>query len=116
MSKSQAEEMLALELKSMGLKFRREVQFHPTRLWRFDFANKELKLAVEVEGITSWGKNKDGSIKLGRHQTADGMERDLEKYSEAMILGWNVYRCSPNMIKSGYAAKTINSLYKSLCK
>ena len=66
----------------------------------------------QVEGITYWGKNKDGSMKLGRHQTAKGMEADLIKFQEAMLMGYNVYRCSPAMVKSGRAVETIEKLLK----
>lgn len=103
---SKAEEELALHLKSYKVDFVREHRFHPKRRWRFDFAIIDKMLAIEVEGITYFG----GREKLGRHQTASGMEKDLEKYSEAMKLGWNIYRCSQRMVKSGYAIETILAL------
>lgn len=109
---SKAEDLLELHLKAEGIEYVREHRFHPTRRWRFDFAMPALKLAVEVEGITWFGKNKNGTMKLGRHQSAKGIEGDLEKYGEAMKLGWNVYRCSQNMVKNGTAIDTI----KILCK
>ena len=107
MSKSKAEKELELQLSLNNIEFKREYIFHPTRKWRFDFVIKEFNLAIEVEGITHFGKNKNGSMRLGRHQTAKGMEGDFIKYSEAMKLGWSVYRCSPAMVKSGYALQTI---------
>ena len=67
-------------------------------------------IAIEVEGITFYGKNKNGSMKLGRHQTGKGIEADCEKYDEAMRLGWNVYRCTQSMVKSGRAIETIEIL------
>lgn len=108
---STAEKTLELHLKCAGLKYEREYMFHPSRKWRFDFAFPEKKIAVEIEGITFYGKNKNGSMKLGRHQTAKGMKNDLEKYDEAMRLGWNIYRCSQDMVKSGRALQTIELLY-----
>lgn len=78
--------------------------------WRFDFAWPELMLAVEVEGITSYGRNKNGSMRLGRHQTAKGMEEDCLKYGEAMKLGWNLYRCTGGMVKQGIAINTVEYL------
>lgn len=107
---SKAEEELAFQLRAVKIEFEREFRFHPTRRWRFDFAIEGKKLAIEVEGITYYGKNKDGSMKLGRHQTAKGVEGDLEKYGEAMKMGWNIYRCSQKMVKSGEALKTIETL------
>lgn len=74
----------------------------------------EIKLAVEVEGLTHYGKNRDGSMKLGRHQTAQGYEADLEKYEQAMLMGWTVYRCSGNMVKSGNAINTIEKLMEMM--
>ena len=125
---SKLEETLLLHLRAVKLTgFVREYDFAAqhvgpgkgirTRLklaslknWRFDLAFVDLKLAVEVEGITSYGKNGDGSMKLGRHQTSKGMEEDLQKYESAMRLGWDVYRCSGAMIKSGRAIETIELL------
>lgn len=67
--------------------------------WRFDFAWPGHRFAVEVEGIT-----KDGS---GRHQTAGGMRRDIEKYHWALYHGWTVYRTDRTLIKNGQAVKLI---------
>lgn len=111
-----AERALCLQMLAVELEFETEYRFHPTRRWRFDFASPELMLAVEVEGITCFGKNKDGSLKLGRHQTAKGYEGDLQKYDAAMQMGWTIYRCSPAMIKSGQAIKTIEILWRLLSK
>ena len=112
---SKAEEELAWHIKIHKLpEPEREYRFHPTRRWRFDFAWPEIKLAVEVEGVTYYGKNKDGSMKLGRHQTAKGLEKDCEKYGEAMLLGWNVYRCTQGMVKSAEAIKMIELLSEKL--
>jgi hypothetical protein len=107
---SKPEELLSFQLNAVGIETEREYKFHPTRKWRFDFAIPEKQIAIEVEGITFYGKNKNGSMKIGRHQTGKGMENDLEKYDEAMRLGWNVYRCSQKMVKSGAALQTIEIL------
>lgn len=48
-----------------------------------------------------------GSVTGGRHNTGKGYEDDVEKLSEAMILGWYVFRCLPEQIKEG---KTITWL------
>lgn len=78
-----------------------EHRFHPVRKWRFDFANPDLMLAIEVEGGTYSG---------GRHNRGPGFQADCEKYGEAMLLGWNVYRCTTQMVKNGQAFETIKAL------
>jgi hypothetical protein len=60
-----------------------EYRFHPTRRWRFDFAWPDHKVAIEWEGIVS--------IKSG-HTTLKGYTSNCEKYNEATLLGWSVYR------------------------
>lgn len=62
---------------------------HPVcdyRRWRFDFAWPMHWLALEVEG---------GIWTQGRHTRGTGALADLEKYSEAAILGWRVLYCTP---------------------
>lgn len=98
---SKAEDELELHLKGCGIEYEREFRFHPTRRWRFDFAIPDKMLAIEVEG---------GGWSNGRHTRGSGFEKDLEKYGEAMALGWNVYRCSPSMVKSGVALSTIEKI------
>lgn len=72
----------------------REHRFHPTRKWRFDYAWPEEKLALEVEG---------GAFVGGRHTRGAGYVKDLEKYSEALCMGWVVLRVTPRQIRNGEA-------------
>jgi len=84
MSKSDLEESFAFQLAAAGLpELEREFYFHPTRRWRFDFAEPTCKIAFEVEG---------GIFSKGRHTRGSGFIDDCEKYAEAMLLGWRVYR------------------------
>lgn len=101
--KSGPEEELFFQMSGFGLWPEREHRFHPVRRWRFDFAFPDLRIAVEVEG----GIYLPGG---GRHNRGAGMEKDLEKYGEAQLLGWTVYRCSSGMVKSGAAVQTIRAL------
>jgi hypothetical protein len=63
-----------------------EHKFHPTRLWRMDYAWPEYKLALEIEG---------GAFIGGRHTSGMGFVADMVKYNEAASLGWIVLRCQP---------------------
>lgn len=106
----------------------REVKFHPTRRWRFDlawtFLAKETmpiddslperstfeavvvqrikKIALEVEGAV-WSQ--------GRHTRGSGFVKDMEKYNEAALLGWIVYRVSTNQVTSGEALKLVEKIF-----
>lgn len=57
------------------------------RKWRFDFAWRQHKVAVEIEGGTWSG---------GRHNTGSGIQADCEKYNAAIVLGWRVLRFTTN--------------------
>ncbi len=63
-----------------GLKFILEYRFHEKRKWRFDFANLENKLAIEIEG--------------GIYTRPKGFINDIEKYNTATAMGWKVFRCT----------------------
>ncbi len=99
---SKLEAEFALQVRALKLPApHREFQFHPTRKWRFDFAWPEHDLAVEVEG---------GGWSQGRHTRGKGFSDDLKKYSEAMRLGWLVYRCDGALIRSGEAIQVVMKL------
>lgn len=85
----------------------RELRFHPTRRWRFDFAWPDVKLACEVEGLVR-------SATKGGHQSIGGARQDMDKYEAALLLGWTVYRCHRDMIQSGRALTTLETVYTRL--
>lgn len=66
--------------------------------WRFDFAFKHQKLAVEVEGGTFTG---------GRHTRGKGFESDCDKYNAATLGGWRILRFTAKHIKTGEALMLI---------
>lgn len=80
-----------------------EYRFHHDRKWRFDWAFLEQKVAVEVEG-NAW--HVPGG---GRHM----QDPDLEKYNNAALLGWRVFRFSPKMLKEN-PLKCINMIEEAL--
>jgi hypothetical protein len=75
-----------------------EFRFHPTRKFRFDYAWPLHMLALEVEG---------GLWTNGRHSRGSGQLADLEKYSEAAILGWRLLYCTPDQLRNGVALDRI---------
>src|SRR5258708_7052655 len=68
-----------------------EHHFHPSRKWRFDFAHIPTKTAIEIEG---------GIATMGRHQRPQGFREDCAKYFAASLLGWRVFRLSPDMVNA----------------
>lgn len=74
----------------------KEYKFHPTRRWRFDYAIPEHKIALEVEGGVWTG---------GRHTSPKGFLGDIEKYNTATLMGWRVFRTTPDEL---YRLSTIN--------
>ncbi|MEW6507202.1 MAG: DUF559 domain-containing protein [Bacteroidota bacterium] len=78
------ENRIATALRIAGYKFQREYKFHPTRKWRFDFALPNQKVAIEFEGGVFLPK--------ARHTSMVGYSKDVEKYREAVLLGWKVLR------------------------
>lgn len=81
---SEAEIRMSRALRSQGIKnYNREYKFHPTRRWRFDFAWPGRFIALEVEG---------GIYSRGRHLTPKGFIGDCEKYNQAALMGWRVFR------------------------
>lgn len=80
-----------------------EYKFHPSRKWRFDFCWPDKSIAVEVDGAI---------FANGRHTRGTGVERDNEKFAEAMLLGWKVLRVSTNQVKDGRALGWVERLLR----
>ena len=76
----------------------KEYKFHPVRKWRFDYAIPSALVALEVEGGVWTG---------GRHTSPKGFLNDMEKYNTATLMGWSVYRTTPEDLLTG---KTIDLL------
>ena len=92
---SALEDTLARQIRLLGLPEPvRELRFHDTRRWRFDFAWPDQMLAVEVEG---------GVWSRGRHVRGQGFTRDCEKLNAAALLGWRVLRIPGEWVEDGTA-------------
>ncbi len=72
-----------------GPPLEREYRFHTERRWRADFAHLEARVLIEIEG---------GIWVNGRHNRAAGFNADLEKYLEAGLAGWRVFRFGSDQI------------------
>ena len=84
-----------------GVEF--EYKFHPTRKWRFDAAWSHAKIALEIEG---------GIWIQGRHNRPSGYLRDVDKYNEAGILGWHIFRVTPQQVKNGQAIVLLERIFE----
>jgi len=81
-----------------------EYVFARPRRWRFDFAWIEKKIALEVEG---------GVFCNGRHVRGKGFINDMEKYNNAVFLGWRVLRYTPDQIFKGeFFCKELRKILK----
>jgi len=94
---------MELQLRCSKIKFEREFRFHPTRLWRLDFAWPEKKIGVEVEG----GIWRPGG---GAHSRPSNIERDIEKHNTLMQMGWRVLRITGKHLDSGEGLKMIEEI------
>lgn len=76
----------------------KEYRFHPTRMWRFDYAIPAHKIAIEVEGGVWTG---------GRHTSSVGFLGDMEKYNTATVMGWRVLRTVPDELNTNATIRMI---------
>ena len=80
----------------------KEFKFHPVRKWRFDYAIPDHKIALEVEGGVWTG---------GRHTSPKGFLGDIEKYNTATLMGWRVFRTTPDDL---YKKKTLDLMKSAI--
>ena len=98
---SAPEDLLAFQLRAVGITFEREVRFAPPRRWRADFlihTRDGSGLLIEIDG---------GAFSGGRHTTGDGFRRDIEKSNAAVLAGWRVLHFLPEHVTDGVALATI---------
>lgn len=80
-----------------GTPLETEHQFHPARKWRFDFADPDSKIAVEIEGGI-W-------LQKSRHYDGSGAVKDMQKYLAATLDGWRIIRiCGPMLTEQVISA------------
>ncbi|MFB5946103.1 hypothetical protein [Albibacterium profundi] len=90
----------------LGLDVTLEHRFHETRRWRFDYAILDHKIAIE----------KDGGLWLkggGAHSRPQNIKRDMEKLTQASVLGWIVIRRTPQELNSTETMNLIREAIKN---
>jgi very-short-patch-repair endonuclease len=103
MSHLEAELLFQLKAAKLTEGMKQEYRFHPVRMWRFDFAWPEEKIAVEVQGGIWLGKS-------GAHTSAKGRARDCEKSNAATVMGYRVLQFTSEHIKKGVAVALIEKV------
>lgn len=78
----------------------RELQFHPTRKWRADFAHLESRTLIEIEGGIFLRSG-------GRHGRGAGYAGDAEKYLEAELAGWRVLRLTERQLTAEWVERIV---------
>lgn len=77
-----------------------EHRFHPVRRWRFDWAFRAQRLAVEVQGAV---------FTQGRHTRGAALEKEHEKLNAAASAGWRVCFVTPRQINNGAALSVVEA-------
>lgn len=105
MKQSEGELVFTAHLQHEGIEFEQEYKFHPKRKWRADFALKNYKILVEIEG---------GVYTNGRHTRGSGFVKDCEKYNNAVMLGWKVLRFPTHEVMDNTAIEFLVEYIKRL--
>lgn len=86
----------------LGAEVVAEHRFHPTRMWRFDYAIPSHRIAIEIDG---------GVWQLGRHNRPKGYIADLDKFNHAAALGWRVLKFTP---QQQYTTKALRLIREAI--
>jgi hypothetical protein len=85
-----------------------EYKFYPGRNCRFDYANRQQLIAIEIEG-GMWLSANGGK---SRHFTGSGAQGDMKKYNAAERRGWTILRYGDNNKK--LTQKTVNLVLRDV--
>jgi hypothetical protein len=77
-----------------------ELQFHPVRKWRFDWAWEDERVALEVQG---------GLFVHGGHNRGGYLLKEHEKRNAAAIHGWRILYCQPKELCTLQMVETIRA-------
>lgn len=88
----------------LGIEVVAEHRFHPTRMWRFDYAIPSHRIAIEIDG---------GVWIEGRHNRPKGYIADLDKFNNAAALGWRVLKFTPQQQHTMKALRMVQATLES---
>lgn len=100
-------DMFIMLLEKEGFDVWPEFYFSKERLYRFDYALPEYKIAIEQEGGI-WAKGNSG------HSSGTGIMRDMEKSNLAQSMGWNLIRRTPDQMITCDTVEIINKILRRL--
>ena len=96
---SNAEDLLAFQLRAVGIEFVRQYQYAPPRKFRADFAVLRPRgLLVEVQG---------GVFNRKAHGSIAGILADIDRLNTATMADWRLLRFTPDMVRDGRALAMI---------
>ena len=100
---NQAEDLLAFQLRAVGIEFVQQYIYAPPRRLRADFAFLRPRgLLCEIQGgIFTKTRNAHGSI--------TGILADIDRLNAATLAGWRLIRATPDMVRDGRALKLIEA-------
>jgi len=91
--------------------YRRNYRFCE-RMWTFDYAWVDCKLAIEIDGgnqMVRWSKKLRRYVAVGRHTKST----DYAKLNRAVLLGWRILRYTGEMLRQNPVG-CINDLREAL--
>lgn len=86
----------------------KEYRFSPKRRYRMDYAWVNEKVAVEIQGGI-WIKGLSG--RGGAHSLPSNIIRDMEKSNLAQLLGWKLFKFTPQQLKTGEAQSFMREVF-----
>ena len=101
----QTEAQILLGIHVAELKFFASAEYKfCERDWRFDWANRELKIAFECNG-GKWS---------GGHRRGEAIEEENDKINTAQALGWKVFQFTNQQVLDGRAKEFLRPWLTSL--
>ena len=96
--RSDAEDVLAFQLKAVGIAFERQFYYARPRKLRADFAFPYARLLAEVNG---------GIFTSQAHGSIKGILADMDRLNTATLAGFRLLRFTPQAVQSGEALQLI---------